>query len=103
MSPYNELTYKVSACRKLAALWALTVGEDCPHPEVAAGQPDDGGLVQLRGDGRRQRQELGQFIKLSVLLLPPCLCGVLAFLFHLGKFYVNNSGPIRSPKAKCLP
>lgn len=46
------------------------VGE-VPHFQVADGEPDDGGLVQLAGDGAWQRQHLGQFIKLKVLLAPP--------------------------------
>lgn len=46
------------------------VGE-VPHLQVADGEPDDGGLVQLAGDGARQRQHLGQLVKLKVLLSPP--------------------------------
>lgn len=46
------------------------VGE-VPHLQVADGEPDDGSLVQLAGDGTWQRQHLGQFIKLKVLLPPP--------------------------------
>lgn len=42
-----------------------------PHLQVADGEPDDGGLVQLAGDGARQRQHLGQLIELKVLLSPP--------------------------------
>lgn len=63
-----------------------TVGKECSHLQVAAGQADDGGFVQLGGDGRRQGQQLGQLIKLSVLLLSARLCGVLAFLLHSLKF-----------------
>lgn len=59
-----------------------TFREQDPHPQVAAGQPNDGGLVQLRGDGGRQRQHLGQLIKLAVLLLPPRPGGVLGLLLH---------------------
>ena len=33
-----------------------TFREDLSHPEVARRQPDDGGLVQLRRDGRRKRK-----------------------------------------------
>lgn len=61
---------------------AGTFGEQAPHPQVAGGQPDDGGLVQLRGDGGRQRQHLGQLIELPVLLLPPGPGGVLGLLLH---------------------
>lgn len=42
-----------------------------PHLQVADGEADDGGLVQLAGDGARQRQHLGQLVKLKVLLPPP--------------------------------
>lgn len=34
------------------------IGE-VPHFQVADGEPDDGGLVQLAGDGAGQRQHLG--------------------------------------------
>lgn len=46
------------------------VGE-VPHLQVADGEPDDGGLVQLAGDGTRQRQHLGQLIEFKILLSPP--------------------------------
>lgn len=38
--------------------------------QVADGQPDDGGLVQLAGDGPRQRQHFGQLKELKILLPP---------------------------------
>lgn len=41
------------------------------HVQVADGQPDDGGLVQLAGDGPRQRQHLGQLEELEILLPSP--------------------------------
>lgn len=50
--------------------WVPLVGE-VPHLQVADGESDDGGLVQLTGDGAWQWQHLGQFIKLKVLLPPP--------------------------------
>lgn len=50
--------------------WISLVGK-VPHLQVADGEPDDGGLVQLAGDGAWQRQHLGQFIKFKVLLSPP--------------------------------
>lgn len=61
---------------------ALTVWEDCSHLEVAGGQPDDGGFVQLGGDGRGQGQQLGQLIELPILLLPAGLSCVLRLLLH---------------------
>lgn len=61
---------------------AGTFREQDPHPQVAGGQPDDGGLVQLGGDGGRQRQHLGQLVELAVLLLPPGPGGVLGLLLH---------------------
>jgi len=45
------------------------VGEGA-HVQVADGQPDDRGLVQLAGDGAGQRQHLGQLEELKVLLPP---------------------------------
>lgn len=68
-----------------------TVGEHGPHLEVAAGQPDDGGLVQLGGDGSGQRQQLGQLVELSVLLLSARLRRVLALFLHLRKFQIKDS------------
>lgn len=41
------------------------------HVQVADGQPDDRGLVQLAGDGPGQRQHLGQFKELEILFSPP--------------------------------
>ena len=38
--------------------------------QVADAESDDGGLIQLTRDRRRQRQHLGKFIKLVVLLAP---------------------------------
>lgn len=39
--------------------------------QVADGQPDDGGLVQLAGDGPGKRQHLGQLKELEILFSPP--------------------------------
>ena len=58
----------------------LTIWEDLPHPEVARGQPDDGGLVQLRRDGCGEGEELPQLEELRVLLLPAVAGGVLALV-----------------------
>ena len=52
------------------------------HLQVAGGQPDDGGFVQLRGDGGGQRQQLGQLIKLTVFLFPPSTGRVFRLLLH---------------------
>lgn len=52
------------------------------HLEVACGEPDDGGLVQLAGDGRREWQHLGKIQELGVLLLSATASRVLALLFH---------------------
>ena len=38
--------------------------------QVADAESDDGGLIQLTGDRRRQRQHLGEFVELVVLLAP---------------------------------
>ena len=47
------------------------MGAEFADLEEADGEPDDGSLVQLRGDGTRQRQHLGQLVELVVLLPPP--------------------------------
>ena len=62
----------------------LTVGEDCPHLEVAGGQSDDGRLVQLTCDGRRKGQHLCETVKLRVFLLSPRAGCILRLLFHDG-------------------
>ena len=49
----------------------VAVSREIPKFEVRDGEPDDGGLVQLGGDGAWQRQHLGQLVELSVLLVPP--------------------------------
>lgn len=51
------------------------------HVQVADGQPDDRGLVQLAGDGPGQRQHLGQLEELEILLPPPRAGGIARFLF----------------------
>lgn len=61
---------------------ARTFREDDPHLQVAGGQSDDGGFVQLGGDGGGQRQQFGQLIKLAVLLLPTRPRRVLRLLLH---------------------
>lgn len=50
--------------------WVSLVGK-VPHLQVADGEPDDRGFVQLAGDGARQRQHFGQLVKFKVLLSPP--------------------------------
>lgn len=73
----------------------LTLRENDPHLEVTGRQSDDGGLVQLRGDGRRQWQHFSQFVKLAVLLFPSSPCGRFGFLLHLGA--VSTRVPLSSP------
>lgn len=51
------------------------------HVQVADGQPDDGGLVQLAGDCPGQRQHLGQLEELEVLLPPPRSSRIARLLF----------------------
>lgn len=80
-----------------------TVGKECPHLQVAAGQADDRGLVQLGGDGSRKRQQLGKLIKLSVLLLSSRLCGVLAFLLHFCKFPAASLRPFTRGQTTLSP
>ena len=61
---------------------AITIGEDVSHFQIRCGESDDGGLIQLRCDGRWKWQHLGQFHELCVLLLAPRSRRVLAFLLH---------------------
>lgn len=49
----------------------VTLVGKVPHLQVADGEPDDGCLVQLAGNGARQWQHLGQLIKLKVLFAAP--------------------------------
>ena len=51
-----------------------------PHGQVADGEADDGGLVQLAGDGTGQGQHLGQLEELKVLLAPPGASSVTRLL-----------------------
>ena len=62
-------------CAVKLAFW-----KDLAHPKVAGGEPDDGGLVQLAGDGGGQRQQLAQLEELGVLLLATVPRGVLALV-----------------------
>ena len=77
-----------------------TVGEHGPHLEVAAGEADDGGLVQLGGDGCGQRQQLGQLVEFSVLLLTARLGRVLTFLLHVRSFGSDYSMERKKKKKK---
>ena len=51
------------------------------HVQVADGQPDDRGLVQLAGDRPGQRQHLGQLEELKILLPPPRTSRIARLLF----------------------
>jgi len=58
------------------------VREDGSHLEITGGQSDDAGLIQLRRNGGRKRQQLRQLEKLLVLFDAARSRSVLAFLFH---------------------
>lgn len=80
---------KPPSCRRLPSSPApptptcsLTFREDCAHLQVAGGESDDGRFVQLRGDGRRQREQLGQLVKLAIFLLPPGFGRIFGLLLH---------------------
>lgn len=75
--------------------WVSLVGE-IPHLQIADGEPDDGGLVQLAGDGTWQWQHLGQFIKLKVLFSPTRPCRVPWLLLP------QSLQPVRNKKKKKL-
>ena len=49
----------------------VPVCRELPESEVSDGEPHYRGLVQLRGDGARQRQHLGQLVKFIILLPSP--------------------------------
>lgn len=51
------------------------------HVQVANGQPNDGGLVELAGDGTWQWQHLGKLKELKVLLPTPRPSRVTRLLF----------------------
>ena len=73
--------YRKSKCELLSdCANKPTFREDLPHPEVAGGEPDDGGLVELAGDGGGQRQQLAQLEELGVLLLATVPRRVLALV-----------------------
>jgi len=60
----------------------VTVREDGSHLEITGGQSDDAGLIQLRRNGGRKRQQLRQLEELLVLFDAARSRGILAFLFH---------------------
>lgn len=62
--------------------WSLTIGEDGSHFQIGSGQPNDGRLVQLTGDGRRQWQQFGQLQKFCILLLATRAGSILGLFFH---------------------
>jgi len=70
-----------------------TFRKESSHLEVAGRESDDGGLVELIGDGGRQRQHLGQFKELGVLLLTSRSRCVLRLLFH--------RPPLHLPVSRC--
>ena len=61
----------------------IAVAGEILEAQEGYGEPDDGRLVQLRRDGRRQRKHLGQFVEFVVLLAAPRARRVLALLLHL--------------------
>lgn len=62
---------------------SLTFRKHYSHLQVAGGQSDDGGFVQLGGDGGGQRQQFGQFVKFTVFLLPSGPGSILGLLLHV--------------------
>lgn len=62
----------------------LTVWKHGSHLQVACGQSDDRRFVQLRCDGRGQRQQFGQFIKFSIFFFSSCLRSILGLFLHFG-------------------
>jgi len=60
----------------------VTFGEERSHLEVAGCEPDDGGFVELAGDGGRQRQQPTELGELGVLLLSPRPRRRLGLLLH---------------------
>jgi len=60
----------------------FTFRKDLSHPQVARGQPDDRGFVQLRRDGRRKRKEFSEFEKFGVFFLATIARSIFALVFH---------------------
>lgn len=82
----NDIAYVTQRASEVKTLSVssvnLTVGKHGPHLQVAGGQSDDGGLIQLRGDGRGQRQELGKLVKLSIFFLSSRFGRILGLFLH---------------------
>ncbi len=60
----------------------FTFRKDLSHPQVARGQPDDRGFVQLGRDGRRKRKEFSEFEKFGVFFLAAIARSIFALVFH---------------------
>lgn len=60
--------------------WVSLTGKGA-HVQVADGQPNDWGLIELAGDGPRQRKHLGQLEELEILLPPPRTGRIARLLF----------------------
>ena len=80
-------------------LTELTFRKDLSHPEVAGGEPDDGGLVQLTRDGRGQREQLPELEEFGVFLLSPISRGVLALVL-LGHRETEIAIEVKAREAK---
>lgn len=64
----SVLTLAVTVPLQQGAPGRVSLTGEMPHVQVADGQADDRGLVQLAGDGARERQHFGQLKKLKVFL-----------------------------------
>lgn len=73
--------------------WWIAVTAEVSQFQVANCQSYDGRLVQLAGDGRRQRQHFGQLVELVVLFAaswPGCISGL--FLSQLQDTVIGHGG-----------
>ena len=79
----NSLSLNMITChnslqlsKKKQCLWChlfsrMSASTRIYPPKVCYGEPHYGSLVQLWGDGARERQHLGQLVELVILLPPP--------------------------------
>ena len=58
----------------------FTFWKNLSHSKGAGSEPDDGGLVQLTGDGGRKRKQFSELEKFQILFLPAISSGIFALV-----------------------